>query len=171
MASTHRFMIPSEYQRNGESFRLNTLAKRCVVLFLALSASLSLTSPALFATEEQPFVTNKPTTSQVKIADAFVTNTEQMIEQLIMQVEPESDNAWEAKGLADNPNPTSLVSSIPNIKPVSGSITSRFGLRIHPIYNLSLFHQGIDISASSGTNVQTTGDGIVAFSGNDRGGS
>ncbi len=169
MASTHRFMIPSEYQRNGESFRLNTLAKRCVVLFLALSASLSLTSPALFATEEQPFVTNKPTTSQVKIADAFVTNTEQMIEQLIMQVEPESDNAWEAKGLADNPNPTSLVSSIPNIKPVSGSITSRFGLRIHPIYNLSLFHQGIDISASSGTNVQTTGDGIVAFSGNDRG--
>jgi len=162
-------MIPSEYQRKGDSLRLNTLARRCAVLFLALSASLSFTSPTLLATEKQPVVPNKPTTNQVKIADAFVANTEQMIEQLIMQVEPESDNTWEKTGLTDNPNPTSFVSSIPNIKPLNGSITSTFGLRIHPIYNLSLFHQGIDISASAGTNVQTTGDGIVAFAGNDKG--
>jgi len=169
MISTHQFMMPTEYPRNRNIFRLNNLVLGGALLFVALCASFSLTSSTLLATEKQPLTSNKTTANQTKIAAGYIANAELMIEQLIMQVEPQSDNTWEKKGLSDNPNPTPLVSSIPNIKPLNGSITSTFGLRIHPIYNLSLFHQGIDISASEGTHVQTTGDGIVAFSGSDKG--
>lgn len=136
-----------------------------LLLFLVLFFS-----PAtLHATEKQPIVTKKTTNNQEKSVESFVANAEQMIEELILQLEQQQDNSWEKSALAENPNPTTLVSSIPNIKPVNGSITSAFGLRIHPIYNIPLFHQGIDMSASTGTNVQTTGDGIIAFAGNDKG--
>jgi len=162
-------MMPTEYQRNECVFHLSNLALAGAIFVVALFASFILSPSSLLASDKQPIASKKTTTNQTKIAEGYIANAEQMIEQLIMQVEPQSDNTWEKTGLNDNPNPTSFVSSIPNIKPVKGSITSQFGLRTHPIYNLSLFHQGIDISASEGTNVQTTGDGIVAFSGSDKG--
>jgi len=114
----------------------------------------------LLAEEKQP--TNANHIELAKTADRF-------IEQMILKIDCQKENTTESTELAENPDPTSFFSSIPNIKPISGSITSTFGIRVHPIYNGSLFHSGIDISASEGTQVKSTGDGIVAFSGYDKG--
>lgn len=162
-------MIPSGYLRNLLSFRLSNLLPPGALFLLLLFFPFSLYQATLLATEKQPVIPQKTALNQTKSVESFVANAEKMIEELIVQLEQQNENNWEKIAIEENQNPTSLVSSIPNIKPLNGSITSTFGLRIHPVYNLPLFHQGIDISASTGTHVQTTGDGIVAFAGGDKG--
>lgn len=49
--------------------------------------------------------------------------------------------------------------------PLSGSITSEFGNRIHPITGEEKFHAGIDIGASEGTPVGAAGAGEVTTAG------
>jgi len=51
------------------------------------------------------------------------------------------------------------------IKPVEGRITSGFGWRIHPIYKIRMFHEGIDIGAGQGTPIVAAGRGVVISSG------
>ena len=167
MTSTNRFVTLSEFGSKFLAFLYLSLSKGLFAFFLALHFSLSCTPAMLLAEEKQTGETKKA--EQAKTAERLLASTEQIIEQMIMKIDFQKDNATESTELAENPNPTSFFSSIPNIKPVSGSITSAFGVRVHPVYNISLFHSGIDISASEGTRVQTTGDGIVAFSGYDKG--
>lgn len=49
--------------------------------------------------------------------------------------------------------------------PVNGRITSRYGYRIHPIYGVRRFHNGVDIAAPTGTPIRSCDDGKVIFSG------
>jgi hypothetical protein len=49
----------------------------------------------------------------------------------------------------------------PSIYPTSGRVTSRFGSRVHPIYERSLVHTGIDIACPIGTPIYATADGIA----------
>jgi murein DD-endopeptidase MepM/ murein hydrolase activator NlpD len=49
--------------------------------------------------------------------------------------------------------------------PLSGSITSEFGTRIHPITGEEKFHAGIDIGAAEGTPVGAAGAGEVTMAG------
>jgi len=44
-------------------------------------------------------------------------------------------------------------------------ITSRFGLRRHPIFRHWRAHQGVDYGAPAGTKVKSTGEGVVVFAG------
>lgn len=59
----------------------------------------------------------------------------------------------------------SKLAAMPAIMPVSNKDLSRtssgWGMRMHPIYRIPKFHYGIDFVASTGTNVYSTGDGIV----------
>ncbi len=52
---------------------------------------------------------------------------------------------------------------VPDISPVAGAypISSAFGERIHPIYQIKKKHNGVDISVPEGTPVVTTGEGVV----------
>ncbi|MCB1218295.1 peptidoglycan DD-metalloendopeptidase family protein [bacterium] len=46
-------------------------------------------------------------------------------------------------------------------KPCSGTITSPYGYRIHPIYKTKRMHTGVDIGAPKGTAIRASGDGKV----------
>ncbi|OGW39152.1 MAG: hypothetical protein A2Y97_13040 [Nitrospirae bacterium RBG_13_39_12] len=49
--------------------------------------------------------------------------------------------------------------------PVKGHISSGYGSRSHPMSGAKEFHSGLDVSASPGSPVRATADGIVSFSG------
>jgi murein DD-endopeptidase MepM/ murein hydrolase activator NlpD len=169
MTLKNRLMTLPEYGNNVASPLLTRLSAGVLVFTLALF-SLSLCSPAnLLAEEKQPVETRNPAPPPTSTTDGLLATTEQMIEQLILQIDRQRNNSTESREVTENPTPTPYFSSIPNIRPVGGSITSAFGNRIHPIYKVSLFHSGIDFSASEGTRVQSTGDGVVAYSGYDKG--
>ncbi|MGE5582115.1 MAG: murein hydrolase activator EnvC family protein [Bacillota bacterium] len=51
------------------------------------------------------------------------------------------------------------------IWPVSGRVTSYFGLRYHPILRKKKYHSGIDIASPLGTPIQAADAGVVIFSG------
>ncbi|MFT4779839.1 MAG: murein DD-endopeptidase MepM/ murein hydrolase activator NlpD [Flavobacteriales bacterium] len=58
-----------------------------------------------------------------------------------------------------------MLSSIPAIQPVRNEdlarMASGFGYRIHPIYKVPKFHAGMDFTASTGTEIFATGDGVI----------
>ena len=62
-------------------------------------------------------------------------------------------------------NKEEMLRSLPAILPVSNKDLTRtasgYGLRIHPIYKISKFHFGMDFTAPAGTDVYTTGNGVV----------
>lgn len=51
------------------------------------------------------------------------------------------------------------------MSPVRGFLTSRYGMRLHPILNIPIFHTGMDIGADQGEKVKAAADGVVIFSG------
>lgn len=62
-------------------------------------------------------------------------------------------------------NKARLLASIPAIQPVSNKdlrrLSSYFGYRTDPYYKVMKFHYGVDFSAPTGTEIYTTGDGVV----------
>ncbi len=53
----------------------------------------------------------------------------------------------------------------PLIWPTYGHVTSPFGFRIHPVYQVKDFHSGLDIANVIGTPIYATADGVVKFAG------
>ncbi|MGB9607015.1 MAG: murein hydrolase activator EnvC family protein [bacterium] len=51
------------------------------------------------------------------------------------------------------------------IYPLRGKLTSRFGMRTHPIYHITKMHTGIDLSAPSGTPIKAAAGGEVVYAG------
>ena len=58
-----------------------------------------------------------------------------------------------------------MLQSVPAIQPVRNKdlkhVASPFGVRIHPFYKVLKMHTGMDFTATSGTEVFATGNGIV----------
>jgi murein DD-endopeptidase MepM/ murein hydrolase activator NlpD len=61
------------------------------------------------------------------------------------------------------------MQNIPAIQPILNKdltrIASGFGARIDPVYHVVRFHQGMDFTASTGTDIYATGNGTVSFCG------
>ncbi len=51
------------------------------------------------------------------------------------------------------------------VQPVSGRMTSRYGMRRHPILGYRRMHSGVDYAARYGTPIFAVSDGVVSFSG------
>lgn len=71
-------------------------------------------------------------------------------------------------------NKEKLLAAIPAIQPVSDKdltrIASGFGTRIDPVYKVPKFHAGLDFTASIGTPIYATADGVVKEAGYNEGG-
>lgn len=93
----------------------------------------------------------------------LVVKTAKRLDKLSKQLYVQSRSYDQIIDMADNNE--EMLSSIPAIMPVSNEDLTRtasgYGWRIHPIYKIKKFHEGMDFTASTGTKVYATGDGVV----------
>lgn len=58
-----------------------------------------------------------------------------------------------------------MLQCIPSVMPINNRDLTRtasgWGWRIHPIYKIKKFHEGMDFSAPTGTEIYATGDGVI----------
>jgi murein DD-endopeptidase MepM/ murein hydrolase activator NlpD len=63
-------------------------------------------------------------------------------------------------------NKEHMLACLPAIQPISNKALTRaasgYGWRIHPIYKIRKFHEGMDFTSPTGSEVYATADGIVA---------
>jgi len=63
-------------------------------------------------------------------------------------------------------NKSEMLAAIPAIQPISNQnltrVASGFGDRIHPIYKTKKTHTGMDFTAPKGTEIYTTGNGVIS---------
>lgn len=95
-------------------------------------------------------------------ADLLV-ETSMRIDKLSKQLYIQSKSFDEVFNLAKNKS--EMLASIPAIQPVSNKdlkhLASGFGWRMHPVYKINRFHSGIDFTAPTGTEIYSTGNGVV----------
>jgi murein DD-endopeptidase MepM/ murein hydrolase activator NlpD len=93
----------------------------------------------------------------------LIIKTNQRLDKLSKQLYVQSKSYDEIISMAKNKE--KMLSSIPAIMPVSNKDLTRtasgYGWRIHPIYKIRKFHEGMDFTAPTGTEVYATGDGII----------
>lgn len=93
----------------------------------------------------------------------IVINTAKKLDKIKKQIYIQSKSYDEIVDLARNKE--AMLKAIPAIQPISNSDLKRtasgWGYRIHPIYKIRKFHYGMDFTANTGTEVYSTGDGIV----------
>ncbi|MFW5963027.1 MAG: M23 family metallopeptidase [Bacteroidota bacterium] len=93
----------------------------------------------------------------------IVVKTASRLDKLSKQLYVQSKSYDEIVDLAKNKE--DMLASIPAIMPISNKDLTRtasgFGWRIHPIYKIKKFHEGMDFTAPTGTEIYATGDGVV----------
>ena len=111
-----------------------------------------------------------PELSAFKYGGSFIRNAVEKIDELSRQLSLQSKSLDTIQQLANNQQ--KMLASIPSVKPVredklqkSMNILSGFGYRIHPVYKIKKFHEGVDFPARVGTAIQSTGDGVVVEAG------
>lgn len=100
-----------------------------------------------------------------KMIDAdIVIDIKKNLDKVMKKIYIQSISYDELIDLAKNKG--EMLASIPAIQPVSNKTLERtasgWGYRIHPIYKIRKFHYGMDFTAPTGTDVYSTGDGIIA---------
>lgn len=102
----------------------------------------------------------------------IITSTMQKLDQLTAQLYVQSKSYDDVYEMARNKS--RLLASIPAIQPVSNKdlrrLSSFFGYRTDPFYKVLKFHEGVDFSIPTGTDVYVTGDGLVVEAGRSKGG-
>lgn len=93
----------------------------------------------------------------------IIKNTTKKLDVIASQLVVQSKSYDEVFELAKSKE--KMMASIPAIQPISNKdlrrIGSYFGYRTDPFYKVTKFHEGIDFTASVGTEIYATGDGTV----------
>ncbi|WP_211204056.1 M23 family metallopeptidase [Chloroherpeton thalassium] len=93
------------------------------------------------------------------VPSELINESEKLIDQMGKKVEQQQASYLEIMRKYETNQ--KLFDCIPAIRPTDGKITSGFGMRFHPIYKVRRFHAGLDFSASIGTPVYATGNGVI----------
>jgi murein DD-endopeptidase MepM/ murein hydrolase activator NlpD len=93
----------------------------------------------------------------------FVIETAKRLDVIHSQLVVQSQSFDDLFEMAKNKE--ELLACIPAIQPVNNKdlkrLSSYYGYRTDPIYKVKKFHPGIDFSAPTGTEIYSTGDGVV----------
>jgi murein DD-endopeptidase MepM/ murein hydrolase activator NlpD len=93
----------------------------------------------------------------------LIIETTRRLDKIQSQLVVQSESFDEVYHMAKNKN--EMLACIPAIQPVNNKdlkrLSSYYGYRTDPIYKVKKFHPGIDFSAPTGTEIYTTGDGVV----------
>lgn len=93
----------------------------------------------------------------------MVLGTAKRLDKIMSKVYVQSKSYDELVNYAKNYS--NEIASIPAIQPISNKDLTRtasgFGWRIHPIYKIRKFHDGMDFTAPLGSDIYATGDGVV----------
>jgi len=99
----------------------------------------------------------------------LIIETEKNMDRILGKLYVQSKSFDEVFNLAKNKE--RMLVSIPAIQPVNNKdlkrIGSYFGARMDPFYKVRKFHEGMDFSATVGTEVYATGNGTVTEAGRD----
>ncbi len=102
----------------------------------------------------------------------IIKKTAKQLDMIASQLYVQSKSYDEVYDLARNKE--QMMASIPAIQPISNKdlrrIGSYYGYRTDPFYKVTKFHEGIDFTASVGTEIYSTGDGTVVEVSRSRGG-
>lgn len=94
----------------------------------------------------------------------IVISTSRTMDMLAGQLYVQSKSFDEVFDMAKNKE--KLLAALPAIQPVSNRdlrrIASYYGYRTDPFYKIKKFHEGLDFSAPTGTEIYATGDGVVS---------
>lgn len=94
---------------------------------------------------------------------SLLVETTKKLDMLSKQLYIQSKSYDEVVKLAKNK--AAMLASIPAIQPISNielkRVSSGFGYRTHPIYKTRHLHTGMDFTAITGTEIYSTGDGVV----------
>jgi murein DD-endopeptidase MepM/ murein hydrolase activator NlpD len=93
----------------------------------------------------------------------LVIDTKKGLEELFREVSfSEAEYYYLKQHIADK---AEFLQSVPAIQPVKNPDLSRlasgYGNRMHPIYRIVKFHEGMDFTAPTGTEVVATGNGVI----------
>lgn len=93
----------------------------------------------------------------------LVVNTARKLDIIMKQLYVQSNSFDEIESLTKRKE--EMLRCVPAIQPISNKdlrrTASGWGWRIDPIYKIRKFHEGLDFSAPTGTEIYSTGDGIV----------
>ena len=107
--------------------------------------------------------------TQVSQLDDTSAEAEAALEQLVREKQAEEEArraaARRAAQLAGESLPPEPGAPGQMVWPVSGPITSPFGMRMHPVYGRPILHAGIDIGVPQGTTIGAAADGRVIVAG------
>jgi murein DD-endopeptidase MepM/ murein hydrolase activator NlpD len=99
----------------------------------------------------------------------LVIETEKNMDKILRKLYIQSKSFDDVFSMAKNKE--KMLVSIPAIQPVNNKdlkrIGSYFGSRMDPFYKVRKFHEGMDFSATVGTEVYATGNGEVTLAGRD----
>lgn len=95
--------------------------------------------------------------------DSLIINVSKQIEQFEKSLVAQSRSFDEIVELVKRKE--EMLKCIPSIQPISNKdltrLASGFGMRMHPVHKILKMHAGLDFTASIGTNIYATGDGVV----------
>ena len=102
---------------------------------------------------------------EVAQVEEISSNAEAALEELVREKQHEEDqrraSTRRAAQLAGEVLPPEEGAPGTLLWPVSGPITSPFGMRMHPVYGRPIVHQGIDIAANQGTTIAAAAAGRI----------